>query len=231
MYSFVINNKAYKIPSDSSELTLGQFIDVQNADSELSLLTALLGEVPVTSCEKKSDFDKLERELQGVYKLIDLLKTDVQNVAESGLLLLRPKSVNIMGLSIPVKENFVNTLPYWGYIHTKQAILNRVKLGDNEQFNATDLIPDILAHNMYSLVTKSPYNEAKADEFIEVIKEMKFIEAMQLGNFFLLQQKKLWSTSQKRWRIYLNLWRAKLVSKFLISTGRLIHSKRYQEAI
>ena len=225
MYSFKIGDNPYSIPESAIELTLGQFIALQGAKDELSMITALMGSVPVTNCKDEAEMQQLTKQLDGLYKLIKILSTDVQATVNSGLLLTTPKTVTILGLTIPVKENFVQTLPYWGYVHTKQTIINRAKLGQDEQFNATDLIPEIIAHNMYALVTKAPYNEAKAEEFIEVVNEMNFIEAMQLGNFFLLQQKKLWSTKQKRWRMHLKLWRLRLVSKFLINTARSIPSK------
>ena len=227
MYSFVVNKKPYAIPLSAEELTLGQYMALCEANNELDMLTALMGEVPTTSVSSQEEAEQFGRELEGCYKLIGLLQQDIDHTIDSGLLLVAPKMVTIMGLPIVVKENFVNTLPYWGYAHTKAAITNRAKLGKDENFNGTDLIPDIIAHNMYALVTKSPYNEAKAEDFVEVIKEMNWIEAMRLGNFFFLQQRKLWVSKRKRFTISLGLLKSKLVSMFLINTHRSTPLKRF----
>ncbi len=229
MYSFTISGQPHTIPENAKELTLGQFIDIQTAKSELELLTVLLGSEPTVNVQSEADVYKLNREMTSVYKLIHLLQEDVMLCINSGHLLVQPKSVNVLGLDVELKPNFINTLQYWGYIHTREAIKERAQQGKDDNFVATDLIPRILAHNLYCLVTKSPYNEAKAEEFIEVIKTMSFIEAIQLGNFFLLQQKGLWVSRRKRWSMFLTMLKFKLVSMFLISTVQQTSSKLLAE--
>lgn len=233
MYSFTLNKKAYTIPADVSELTLGQFIDISNLqpDDELGLLTALMKESPVINVTDSKEAKQVDRELNNVYALIELFKERLHHCLNSGELLHPPKRIDMLGLDIEIKKNFVRSLPYWGFVHTRQVIQKNIKSGKNEQFNATQDIAGILAHNLYCLATKSPYNEKSAEEFIEVVRECSFVQAMQLGNFFLIQQKRLWTSRRKRWIMNLNLWRLRLVSMFLTNTARPIRSKLYQEGI
>lgn len=230
MYAFTINKKAYSIPEKAAELSLGQLIELQNPNNnELEILRILLGETITVTCANDKEEKEIQRTLRGVYTLVELLKEDIDIVVSSGLLLAAPKTINVLGVELKLNDAFVRSLPYWGYVHTKQAIQQRVKLGKDEKFDATDLIPGILSHNLYSLITKSPYNEAKAEEFIDVINDLNFIEAIQLGNFFLLQQKSLWVSRGKRWRILLNKMRATLALRYLKGMERLMSSKRYRE--
>lgn len=227
MYSFTINQKPYKIPSSASELTLGQFIEISQlrVDDELALLNILMGEPLQVETKTEKEIEQVGRELKSVYKLIDLLREDLARCIQSGIFLVAPKRITILGLDIEIKENFMRSMPYWGYIHTRAAIIDRLQYGKDENFNATQAIPGIIAHNLYTLVTRSKYNEEKAEQFIEVVMTANFIESMQLGNFFLLQQKKLWTSKRKRWGMNIRIWRLRLVWKLLTSMGRQTRSK------
>lgn len=231
MYSFTLNKKAYFIPSAASELTLGQFVNIKalEPDDELGLLTILMGEEPQANVTNERDAKQLGKQLQNTYALIDMLAKDLQHCLSSGVLLVVPKRFEVLGLTIEVKEDLMRSLPYWGYVHTREVILS--KQGMNEEFDATNDIAEIIAHNLYCLVTKNAYNEAKAEEFKEVILQCNFIQCMQLGNFFLIQQKRLWTSRRKRWIMRLNLWRLKLVSKFSANTERPTPWKHYPEGI
>lgn len=231
MFSFTINRKPYFIPSSASELTLGQFVAINKLepDDELGLLTILMGETPVINVQNDRDAKNIGIELQNAYTLIDMLTKDLSNCISSGVLLVPPKRFDVIGMEVVVKEDLMRSLPYWGFVHTREVILS--KQGKNETFNATGDIAGILAHNLYALVTKNAYNEAKAEEFIEVILQCNFIQCMQLGNFFLIQQKRLWTSRRKRWIMRLNLWRLKLVSRFSASTARPTPWKHYPEGI
>lgn len=231
MYSFTLNRKPYKIPSLASELTLGQFIAIRalKPDDELGMLSALMGEPVTPNIQTEAEIKDFEIELSRVFKLVEQFEADLSKCLQSGILLVTPKRIEIEGLDIPIVENFVRSLPYWGFVHTREVIMS--KQGKNREFDATDDIAGILAHNLYSLVTKSAYNEAKAEEFKDVMYGVSFIHAMQLGNFFLIQQKRLWTSRRKRWIMRLNLWRLRLVYLFSANTARSIPSKLYQEGI
>lgn len=230
MYSFTILKKAYKIPSTARELTLGQFMDISKLSTADSwgLLNILVGEI-VSTAQSITEIEQFKKEITGVFGLIELLNEDIERCLSSGILLVQPKKINILGLDVEIKPNFINQLPYWGYVHTKMAITERADRQRNKDFNATDLIPGILAHNLYCLVTRSRYDEVKAEEFQDqVIKEVGFIEAMQLGNFFLIQQKRLWTSRRQRWTMNLTIWRFRLAYRFSINTARLMFWKRLQ---
>jgi hypothetical protein len=226
MYSFTLDGIAYDIPTVANEVTLKQFMawrELQN-DDELGFLTVLLGRVPTINITDAKSVQRFDKELNNLYKLIDILKSDIASVFESGRNLLTPKTVELLGLQIPIKE--LNTLPWFAFQHAKSIILNRSQAGQNEKFDGTDDIPELLAHCLYELVTKEPYNEAKAEDFKSVILEMNFVEALQAGNFFLLQQRGLWTTKRKRWGISLRIMKWRLVSKFLTRMGPSMYSKR-----
>lgn len=223
MYAFTLNKQAYTIPEKAYELTIGQFIAIRNLkpDDELGLLTILMGEAPQVNIQSAEEAEQLSKELSGAYALIGMLKEDLDLCITSGVLLAQPKRVQLLGMDIEIKDNFVNSAPYWGYVHTKSAIQERIKFGKDEAFDATDMIPGIIAHNLYCLVTKNSYNEEAAEKFkADVLTEMSFIQAMQLGNFFLFQQKSLWVSRRKRLRTYLQRLKSTLVYRLLTNTAR-----------
>lgn len=231
MYSFTILKKAYNIPSTTRDLTLGQFIAISRLqpDDHWGLLTVLVGEV-VSTAQNLKEIEQFKHEITSVFSLIEILTTDLQECLSSGILLVEPKKINILGLDIEIKPNFINQLPYWGYVHTRAAVIERAN--QDKEFNATDLIPGILAHNLYCLIVRSVYNESKAEALIEdVLNDVPFIEAMQLGNFFLLQHKKLWTSKRKRWIMNLTIWRLRLVYRISASLGRSTHWRRYREVM
>lgn len=234
MYAFTLNKKAYTIPEKAYELKIGQFMAIRNlkVDDELGLLTILMGETPTVNIQNDQEAEQFGKELSGAYALTDILKQDLDLCVSSGVLLAQPKTVQLLGMDISIKDNFVNTAPYWGYVHTKAGIIERIKSGKDEAFDATDLIPGIIAHNLYSLVTKNDYNEEAAEKFKDdVLTEMSFIQAMQLGNFFLFQQKSLWVSKRKRLITYLQRLKSNLVSRFLRSTARPTFSIPLPEGI
>lgn len=220
MYSFTLNTKPLFLPETAKELKLKQFVAITKAGTDLQMLEALLGELPDVQFTTDREFNQYDKEIKGVFRLVELLSQSITNTIASGILLVAPAEVQIIGLPISIKSDAVETGAFWGKVHTQQVILKRVEqTGKDEKFDATDLIPNMLAHNLYTVVTKSPYNEAKADEFEEVVLEMNWIEAFQLANFFLIQHKKLWTSRRLRWRMRWNLLRLRLASKYSTNTG------------
>lgn len=208
-----ISGEIFHIPL-FSELTIKHLIDLRKISSvkPLELMIWAFGKEPELNDSKTS-----KTEVTNAINLIHNLIEEITAWLESGECLLAPESVEIMGVKVVIKPDMIYNLPWWGSERTR-SVISQVK--DNDY---TDFIPEVIAHYLYSIVTKSNYDEDKADDFIDIINEMKLTEAVRLGNFFLLKQLKYSRRSKRFWLTILMKMKYKLALMFSRSTEQLIH--------
>lgn len=208
-----ISGEIFHIPF-FEELSIKHLIELRKISSfkPLDLMSWAFGRTPELNDSKTS-----KTEIVNSIALIHNLIEQITEWLKSGECLLAPESVEIMGVKVIIKPDMIYNLPWWGSERTRSVIS---QVNDNDY---TDFIPEVIAHYLYSIVTKSNYDEDKADDFIDIINEMKLTEAVRLGNFFLLKQLKYSRRSKRFWLTVLMKMRYRLGSIFSRNTGQLIH--------
>lgn len=220
MLTVKVHDEIINIPESIDDISIGRFIKLRNINinNPLQLFEWTIGKSVKLSASKES-----QQQVANVLTLIEPVLNEVFDFMASGENLLPPDKVTVLGLDIKITKSMIQSLPYWAAIRCKDIVQERSK---TEPFDATDNIPEIIAHYLYEPVTKSVYNEKKADEFIEVINDMPMIDAIKLGNFFLLQQLRLFKNKQTSCLIRLMLMKQKLVSKYSPSMVKLTRWRR-----
>lgn len=192
MYSIKINGITYdKVPSSIEDVSIGRFIKFRNFlhSDPLELICWALDARPIFP-----HTDTIENELGKLLGLINPVVDEIYAFMKSQDRIKTPDTISVMGYDVKLKKGLLNDLPYWPYVVTKNIIMQeRVK----DPFDTTDRIPEVLAHYLYTAVTKNEYNEAKANEFVEVVNDIAMVPAIQLSNFFLLKQTDLFPSNNK----------------------------------
>lgn len=192
MYQIKLTGINYKIPQSIDEITLGRLIKFRQIGDDYSkfLFWGIDAEPHLT--------EENEFEVTQAMSLISSLSTEIYEFFNSKEKLQLPESITVLGEEINLTKSIINDLPYWGYERAKQVVIKHGKIyQDTDVFDPTDDIPSILAHYLYSLVTKKKYGEPEAENFIAVINDMPMKEAIQLGGFFLRKHKDLFPSSKK----------------------------------
>lgn len=191
MLDIKINGEMYAIPGSVDEVTIGQFVNLRSIEiNDLNIIHWAIGSKPVFK-ETKT----INNELANAIALTNQLVIDVFSFIKSDRVMNVPKSVNVMGYEIQLKDGLLESLPYWPYEVVKTIIQNESK---KEVFDPTDEYPRIIGHYLYEAVTKNPYDETKAEEFIkDIAVNVSMVEAIQLGNFFLHKFKSCLSKKQQ----------------------------------
>lgn len=217
MISVQINGNSYQIPQSIDEVSIGRFIKWRNMnhDSPLEVLEWGCGQ-DVNLLNGKDT----EQEVAGVLGMIDDVSMEIVRFMQSDYRVKIPKMVTLMGMDIAVTKEMLHSLPYWGAVKCKQIAKEETK---GDVFEPTDRIPEIIGHYLYALVTKSKYDENKAQEFSkDIISEMPMIEAIQLGNFFLLKQMRFFLDIRSYLASSLILMRKRLALRFSRNTEKYV---------
>lgn len=217
MLAVLLNNTPYNIPESINEVTIGRFIQFRHLDHDnpLEVLEWGIGASPVLTHNKQT-----ENEVANCLTLIDNVANEIWRFMNSDERVRVPKTVNVLGLDIDLKADLLHSLPYWATVKCKELASAHTKGG---VFDPTDAIPAVVGHYLYSLVTKHKYDEKRADEFAnDVVMEMPMVEAIQLGNFFLLRQMRSWSNTTTYLANRLILWRKRLGLRYSKSTENLL---------
>ena len=191
MYQVKINDVNYDVPQSIEDVTIGNFIKFRNTPhtDELQVLYWAIGAKPIFR-----HTDTIEAELSNVFALFNPVKDEIYAFLKSVDKMKVPDTIEVLGVTVNIKQGLLNDLPYWPYVVTKNIVLQE---GKKDPFDPTDRMPEVLAHYLYSVVTKSPYDEAKANDFIEVANDINMVPAIQLANFFLLRHSDLFPLSKK----------------------------------
>jgi hypothetical protein len=184
MYQIRIDGQTFdRIPSSIDEVSIGRFLVFAKIkrDSALEILQWAL--------DSKHNFKhtkEVENQLGKVFQLIEPVMAEIDAfMGNLDAKLTIPATLDIMGCVVKLKGGLLNDLPYWPYVVAKSIIKQEAA---KQLFDPIDRMPELIAHYLYSEITKSPYDEAKASEFTEIINDIPMMPAIQLGNFFLLKQ-------------------------------------------
>lgn len=219
----LINGIGYEVPAGIEEVNIGNFIKLRNL-KDPDYITLLNWAIPALDLGMlTTNNQKVERELTHTLALVNALIQEISDFMQSPERIKVPASIMLEGLEIALVPGLLTSLPYWPYIQVKTIIQHEAK---KEFFDPTDRIPEVLAHYLYSSVTRNKYNEEKAEEFIELVNLLPMTEAIQAGNFFFLRFRSLYLSRTNNFLTSLNLVKLRLRSKFLKSTVILTHLKR-----
>ncbi|MDF3076138.1 MAG: hypothetical protein K0S09_27 [Sphingobacteriaceae bacterium] len=213
--SIEICKEFYVIPT-FGELTIKHLIDLRRLDQSnpLAVLRWGLDREPQLTSKPRTD-----REVGNALTLISELIKEVYEWMASDERVRVPKDIDVMGLVIPLNPGLLQRLPYWGTVRCKEAMQAVISTTKEGEYDFTDKIPEIIAHYLYSEVTRSKYNEDKADELISIVEKLPMTTCIQLGNFFLLKQTQLFLSNKSYWLTKLTLMKKRLALKFSRSTG------------
>lgn len=187
------NRETITIPNSAQELTLGQFLDLRNCgeSNALEILGVLSGKNEF-ELQKMSYSNKFEREMSAMAAEL----TDSIREYFSTPDLRTPNLIKLSDVTIKIPED-LNTSAYWA-TRRAQNIIKRVvnRMPEGETFDAIEYYDELLAHYLYCPFTNSKYNEDRAEEFKQIIRnELTLPEAIPLGNFILLGLRKYWRPS------------------------------------
>jgi hypothetical protein len=218
----MINGTGYEVPAGIEEISIRKFIELRNLAERdyISLIKWAIPDLDLDMLTTKNE--RVERELSATIALVNQVLNEIHYFMISADRIKIPESVTLEGLEIKLVPGLLTSLPYWPYVQVKTIIQQEAK---KEVFDPTDRIPEVLAHYLYSTVTRSKYNEEKAEAFIELVDLLPMTEAIQVGNFFFLRFRNLYLSRTSNFLTSLNLLRLRLRSKFLKSTGILIRLK------
>lgn len=217
-YQVSIQNQTVEIPASLDEVTIGGLINLRhvNPDSPIEIL-----DWGTSKRLTLTDSLATQRQVANSLALIDGTIKKITDWMQTDERLRTPEKITLMGLDINIKPELLQSLPYWGSVMCKNIVKEQHEICKKKgiEFDATDRIPEIIAHYLYEKVTKSKYDEKKANEFAkDVISKMGMVEAVQLGNFFLLKQTRYFLGKRKRWLTSLMLMNKRLGLKFSRST-------------
>lgn len=199
MYQIKIDGQVFdRIPASIDDVSIGRFVRFRNFDHKNDYQMLCWALDSQTTNFKHTQ--EVENQLAKVFQLIEPVRKEIYAFMKDQSKFDVPDSIDVMGYDVKLKKGLLNDLPYWPYVVTKKIILDEKSRSTSEndyKSLLTDRIPEIIAHYLYSEVTKSPYSEAKAGEFVEIVNDLPMKQCIQLGNFFLQKLTGL-SLSSKR---------------------------------
>jgi hypothetical protein len=193
MYSLKINNRIFDtVPASIEDVSIGRFIQLRNTEltNPLAVLHWALGEKVEFKYTKAT-----ESQIANIFSLVNPVIAEVYGFMQTKAKKDVPSSIGVLGRDIKLKKGLLNDLPYWPYVVAKSIIKEEAA---KEVFDPTDRIPQLLAHYLYSEVTKRPYDEAAAEEFVEIINDLPMVQCIQLGGFFLRKLPGLLPSNKQR---------------------------------
>ncbi len=210
MYQVKINGLRYDLPESTEELTLGQFLDLRQIKDnstirQLSILLSADEGIIADLPNKKS----IELEVRNTIALAQVVNKDIERLFTTDEKLIVPKELTLLGKTIAIPGD-IDKQPFWASRVVKQIIVDQVKkTGTGEKFDPTDCTDQIIAHYLYVPYTEMKYNEIRAEEFRQIIRELPLKTSIQLGNFFFLKSKSLYLTKFDCWITSLIIWSKK----------------------
>lgn len=225
MFATTINKKAYnRIPETVHEITLGQYVDLKGV-SELQQLGIIIAnnKYEFTGAEYSP---QMERQLTSVNTMLKGLDASISEFISSTEKVQIPSTVTLLETIIEVPKD-IWPEPYGARMHAKRILL---EIKDNHEI-ADSYMQDILAHYLYcpyiKAVTKQPayYDERRAEDFKEIVRELPLSTAIQLNNFFLLKSKSIYKSRWQNLATQWSLWKHRLAYRFLTNMETLTRWK------
>lgn len=214
MPTIQINEEACVIPEKLSDISIARLIKLRAIDLNNPLEVFEWG---IGRSIALSDSKKTERQVSNTLGLIYNIISDIHVFMASDERFRIPETVEVLGLTVKIKPGIASRLPYWASAQCRAIIKQEHDRAErlNIDFDPTDRFPEIIGHYLYSEVARAAYDEKKADEFCtEVISEMPMTQAVQLGNFFLLNQKRYLLSKPYSFLLSLTLMRKRLALRF-----------------
>lgn len=185
MYRIQINQQFYDVPSELSEITIDRFLQFRNLPQQDGM--HLHAQWAIGTAADFQHGANTEQELSNLFALMQPLYIQIYDWMESKQKTNEPKSIEVFGKSVPLRPGLLSDLPYWPYAVCKAKITKAAKDQNTDFPDMTEHYPVILAHYLYAYCTGKTYDEAEAERFEEIIRDVPMTEAIQLGNFFLIK--------------------------------------------
>lgn len=144
MIEYTIDGKIYKVPASIDQVTIGSFIKFRHIDrsQDIQIIEWALG------CQLNvRDSKRTQNEIAGLITILDGLVKEIYGFIKSDLRIKVPDSINVLGLDVEVKPNFIQSLPYWGSVKCREIMAAEKKRSerDGDEFDPTDSIPEVIA--------------------------------------------------------------------------------------
>jgi hypothetical protein len=186
MYQVKIGHQTFdKIPSSLEEVSFSRFLKFLTIDKDnpIEKLHWALDCEP--SFERTSvTAGQIAKVLQVVQPVIDEMYWFSEGYTDGPT----SASVNILRYDVPLQVGLLNELPYWAYVVAKHVLKEE---GKKESYDPMHRFPQLIAHYLYSSITKQQYDEAKAEVFTEVISASPMLPCIQIGLFLVAETYRL----------------------------------------
>lgn len=178
MVTVKVQGKSFDIPQSIEDISLGRFLDWRQTEqgNHLHYIQWLLN-----TKEHFKDSDTIANELSNCMSIANNVVPDMIDFIASKERTAVPEVLTVLGFDITFKKGLVNDLPYWPYEVCKTILNKELK---KEQPDETALLPRVLAHYLYTSISKEQYDEAKAETFVDIVNTIPMKEAIQAGFFF-----------------------------------------------
>ena len=224
------------IPADISELTLAQLIQLQEAPelNDLKAISILSG-VTLQDLQNVTNVEDLHFFTDCIF----LLSHQLKNLHNEKAL---PKQVCFTIDGKMRKVNVIQNLsvePAGAFMTAGEVIGSEIQdfikqHGEEdwqERFNPSlKACCQVLAQYFYCRATGQKYDEYKAEEFTEQVKQLKVTEALPVARYFFTVYPRLSTTKTGFWHRMLRHWRKKQVYTPSASSNTSIRSTRWQAA-
>jgi len=224
------------IPGDISELTLRQLMQLQE-EPELNDLKAIsiLSGISLQDLQNVTDINELHFFTDCIFLLSHQLKNLHNEVA-------LPKQVGFIMDGKMRKVSVVSNLsvePAGAFMAAGEVIGSEIQdfikqhgqENWQERFNPSlKACCHVLAQYFYCPATGQKYDEYKAEEFTEQVKQLKVTEALPIARYFFTVYPRLSITKTGFWHRMLRRWKKKPASNPSASLNTSIRSTRWQAA-
>ena len=215
----MINRKSYKVPETINDITLGQYMMLRdNKYTQLEQVGIILTNNPDEFAKLPAN-DTTERSISNTLSLLNTLNQNIEDFKSSGQNINIPDSAELAGLKIRIPKD-IQREPLGARTRTRGILMEIQK--DNSK--SDNYIDEVLAHYLYvpfvSVLTGEPavYNEYRADEFKEIVKQLPLSTAIQLNIFFLIRSKVFFKSKLRYWLALWTLYSKRLALRYLTNT-------------
>jgi len=214
-----------KIPSYLDEVTLGQTMQLQDKPqlNDLDAVSILSG-IPVDELQNVQNIDDFQAFEDAIISLSDQIKNFYNSDQVPDKITFQFDGRNttvkiISNLSIEPAGAFMASRDV-----IAEEINEHIKLHGEEDwkenFNPSlNACCHILAHYFYCKVTGEKYNEYKAEEFCEQVKQLKVAEAMPIAKYFFTSYPNLWKPKISYWHRFRQLWKKRRVLMLSVNSN------------
>ncbi|MFD0792775.1 hypothetical protein ACFQZX_04060 [Mucilaginibacter litoreus] len=210
-----------KIPSQLSELTLGQMIALQEKKdlSDLEAISILSG-IPVTTLQQIANGDDLLEFADNIMAL----SRQISNLYNSDDI---PKHITLKIGEDSVKVNVIRNLsvePAGAFMAARDIIAEEIarhidiygQENWQDYFNPSlTACCDILAHYFYCRATSKAYDEYAIIDFTDTIKQLRVTEALPIAKHFFMRYPNLSKRKTPFWHRMSAFWKNGRVFKTL----------------